>query len=101
MRRKSACTWAAAEAVAKNVHAVGASSLAAGHLSLVPALKAELERLGRSDIMIVVGGVIPPGDIPALHAAGAAAVFPPGTVIPAAAQDLLRTLAKTLGLELD
>jgi methylmalonyl-CoA mutase len=91
----------ARQAVEADAHIVGVSSLAAGHLTLVPALREELEAAGRPDIMIVVGGVIPPGDIPALHAAGAAAVFPPGTVIPAAAQDLLRTLAGNLGHELD
>jgi methylmalonyl-CoA mutase len=91
----------ARQAVEADAHIVGVSSLAAGHLTLVPALREELAEAGRPDIMIVVGGVIPPGDIPALHEAGAAAVFPPGTVIPAAAQDLLRTLAGTLGLELD
>jgi methylmalonyl-CoA mutase len=90
----------ARQAVEADAHIVGVSSLAAGHLTLVPALREELEAAGRPDIMIVVGGVIPPGDIPALHEAGAAAVFPPGTVIPAAAQDLLRTLAGNLGLEI-
>jgi methylmalonyl-CoA mutase len=82
------------------VHIVGVSSLAAGHLTLVPALREELAKAGREDIMIVVGGVIPPGDFDALREAGAAAIFPPGTVIPAAAQDLLRTLAAGLGHEL-
>jgi methylmalonyl-CoA mutase len=91
----------ARQAVEADAHIVGVSSLAAGHLTLVPALREELAEAGRPDIMIVVGGVIPPGDIPALREAGAAAVFPPGTVIPAAAQDLLRTLAGNLGLELD
>ena len=60
------------------MHIVGVTSLAAGHLTLVPALRAELDEAGREDIMIVVGGVIPPGDFEALHEAGAAAVFPPG-----------------------
>ncbi|MGH7011526.1 MAG: methylmalonyl-CoA mutase, partial [Caulobacteraceae bacterium] len=69
----------AREAVEKGVHAVGASSLAASHLTLIPELKAELERLGRSDIMIVAGGVIPPADVAALKAAGARLIFPPGT----------------------
>ncbi|HEY1704409.1 MAG TPA: methylmalonyl-CoA mutase [Trebonia sp.] len=91
----------ARQAVEADAHIVGVSSLAAGHLTLVPALREELAEAGRPDIMIVVGGVIPLGDIPALREAGAAAVFPPGTVIPAAAQDLLRTLAGNLGLELD
>src|SRR4029077_3326272 len=71
----------AQQAVDADVHIVGVNSLAAGHLTLVPALKTALTDLGRPDIMIVVGGVIPPGDIPALHDAGAVAVFGPGTVI--------------------
>ena len=90
----------ARQAVEADVHIVGVSSLAAGHLTLVPALRAELAEAGREDIMIVVGGVIPPGDFPALYEAGAAAVFPPGTVIPDAAQDLVRKLAAALGHEL-
>ncbi|MFD3523487.1 methylmalonyl-CoA mutase [Streptomyces sp. NPDC058653] len=89
----------ARQAVEADVHIVGVSSLAAGHLTLVPALREELAKEGREDIMIVVGGVIPPGDIDELHRAGAAAVFPPGTVIPDAAQDLLTTLAGALGHE--
>jgi methylmalonyl-CoA mutase len=90
----------ARQAVEADVHVVGVNSLAAGHLTLVPALRAELAAAGRPDIMIVVGGVIPPGDLPALAEAGAAAVFPPGTVIPTAAKELLRTLAAALGHEL-
>ncbi|HEY6789937.1 MAG TPA: methylmalonyl-CoA mutase [Trebonia sp.] len=90
----------ARQAVEADVHIVGVNSLAAGHLTLVPALRAELAEAGREDIMIVVGGVIPPGDFEALHAAGAAAVFPPGTVIPNAARDLVCTLAAALGHEL-
>ncbi|MFB9839123.1 methylmalonyl-CoA mutase [Actinoallomurus acaciae] len=90
----------ARQAVEADVHIVGVSSLAAGHLTLVPALRTELAEAGREDIMIVVGGVIPPGDFAALYEAGAAAIFPPGTVIPAAARDLLRTLAAALGHEL-
>ena len=90
----------ARQAVEADVHIVGVSSLAAGHLTLVPALRAELAAAGRPDIMIVVGGVIPPGDFAALREAGAAAIFPPGTVIPAAAQDLLRALSAALGHEL-
>jgi len=82
----------ALQAVENDVHVVGVSSLAAGHLTLVPALKAELVRLGRPDILIVAGGVIPPGDHDALRAAGAAAIFPPGTVIADAAKDLMRKL---------
>ena len=68
---------------------VGASSLAAGHLTLVPELIRELERLGRSDIKITVGGVIPPDDIATLLEMGAVAVYPPGTVIADAAIELL------------
>jgi methylmalonyl-CoA mutase len=90
----------ARQAVEADVHVVGVSSLAAGHLTLVPALRAALAEAGREDITIVVGGVIPPQDFDALYAAGAAAVFPPGTVIPEAAIDLLRTLAAALGHEL-
>ncbi|MFJ9522825.1 methylmalonyl-CoA mutase [Kitasatospora sp. NPDC101801] len=90
----------ARQAVEADVHIVGVSSLAAGHLTLVPALRAELAEAGREDITIVVGGVIPPGDFDALYQAGATAVFPPGTVIPDAAHDLLRTLAASLGHEL-
>ncbi|MEV7177447.1 methylmalonyl-CoA mutase [Kitasatospora sp. NPDC093679] len=90
----------ARQAVEADVHIVGVSSLAAGHLTLVPALKAELAEAGREDITIVVGGVIPPQDIPTLLEMGAAAVFPPGTVIPDAAHDLLTSLAADLGHEL-
>ncbi|MEW2633010.1 methylmalonyl-CoA mutase [Streptomyces sp. NPDC048389] len=89
----------ARQAVEADVHIVGVSSLAAGHLTLVPALRERLAAEGRDDIMIVVGGVIPPQDVPALREAGAAAVFPPGTVIPDAARDLVRTLAASLGHE--
>jgi methylmalonyl-CoA mutase len=82
-----------ARAAAENdVHVIGASSLAAGHLTLVPALRAALAALGRSDILVVVGGVIPPDDYPALFAAGAAAIFGPGTVIAEAATSLLDRL---------
>ena len=68
---------AARQAVENDVHIVGISSLAAGHLTLVPELKAGLEKQGRDDIMIVVGGVIPPQDFDALYKAGATAIFPP------------------------
>ena len=91
---------AAQQAVDADVHIVGASSLAAGHLTLVPELKAALASLGRPDIVIVVGGVIPPQDFDELRAAGAAAIFPPGTVIAAAADDLLDHLAAELGYSL-
>ncbi|MEV5576083.1 methylmalonyl-CoA mutase [Spirillospora sp. NPDC052269] len=87
----------ARQAVEADVHVVGVNSLAAGHLTLVPALRAELAALGRDDIMIVVGGVIPPQDFAELREAGAAAIFPPGTVLAEAAQDLLRDLASRLG----
>jgi methylmalonyl-CoA mutase len=88
---------AARQAVENDVHIVGVSSLAAGHLTLVPELRAALEKEGRGDIMIVVGGVIPPSDYDALFKVGAKAVFGPGTNIPAAAADLLRKLERALG----
>jgi len=88
---------AARQAVENDVHVIGASSLAAGHLTLVPALKAELERLGREDILIVVGGVVPPQDYDALYKAGAKAIFPPGTVISDAAVDLIGKIGEVLG----
>lgn len=88
---------AAAMAAAENVHVVGASSLAAGHLTLVPELRAELGKLGRSDIVIVVGGVIPPDDIPVLKQMGAASVFPPGTIISNSAVELIDILNNRLG----
>jgi methylmalonyl-CoA mutase len=88
---------AAKEAIEQNVHVVGASSLAAGHLTLVPELKAELEKQGRGDIMIVVGGVFPPEDFQALYDAGAAALFPPGTVVAEAAIQVLEKLNEQLG----
>jgi methylmalonyl-CoA mutase len=86
----------ARQAVEADVHVVGVSSLAAGHLTLVPELRSELAALGREDITIVVGGVIPPADHAALHEAGAAAVFGPGTVIAEAAVDLLGALTAKL-----
>jgi methylmalonyl-CoA mutase len=91
----------ARQAVENDVHMVGASSLAAGHLTLIPQLREALARLGRPDIMIVAGGVIPPQDYEALYQAGAAAIFGPGTVISDAAAQLVRTLADRLGLELE
>ncbi|MER7912760.1 methylmalonyl-CoA mutase [Streptomyces sp. NPDC096068] len=90
----------ARQAVEADVHIVGVSSLAAGHLTLVPALREELAAEGREDIMIVVGGVIPPQDVATLLEMGAAAVFPPGTVIPDAAHDLVTRLAAGLGHDL-
>ena len=88
---------AAQQAVDNDVHIVGVSSLAAGHLTLVPELKSELAARGRGDILVVVGGVIPPQDYDALFAAGAAAIFPPGTVIADAAEKLLEKLNAQLG----
>ena len=88
---------AARQAVENDVHILGVSSLAAAHLTLVPELRAELARQGRDDIMIVVGGVVPPQDYEALMQAGAEAIFPPGTVIADAAENLLKTLNKRLG----
>ena len=88
---------AARQAVENDVHILGISSLAAAHLTLVPELKAELVKQGRGDIMIAVGGVVPPQDYEALKAAGAEAIFPPGTVIAEAAEDLLKTLNRRLG----
>ncbi|MDC7788942.1 methylmalonyl-CoA mutase [Rhodoplanes sp. TEM] len=90
---------AARQAVENDVHIVGVSSLAAGHLTLVPALKAALAEEGRPDIMIVVGGVIPPQDWDALKASGAEAIFPPGTVISDAAEELVKKLNRRLGHE--
>ncbi len=90
----------ARQAADNDVHVVGVSSLAAGHLTLVPALRDALADVGRSDIMVVVGGVIPPGDFDELYEAGATAIFPPGTVIAEAAIDLLHKLAGRLGYTL-
>ncbi len=87
----------AQQAVDADVHVVGVNSLAAGHLTLVPALKQALADLGRDDIMVVVGGVIPPDDVPTLLGMGAAAVFPPGTVIAESALELLEKLSARLG----
>ena len=86
----------ARQAVESDVHVVGASSLAAGHLTLVPELRKELDKLGRQDIMVVVGGVIPSQDFDELRANGADAIYPPGTNIPEAAVDLLEILDKRL-----
>jgi methylmalonyl-CoA mutase len=88
---------AARQAVENDVHILGISSLAGAHLTLVPELKRELARNGRPDIMLVVGGVVPPQDYDALKAAGAEAIFPPGTVIADAAEGLLDALNKRLG----
>jgi methylmalonyl-CoA mutase len=86
----------ARQAVEADVHIVGVNSLAAGHLTLVPALRDELAAQGRPDIMIIAGGVIPPQDYDALRAAGASAIFPPGTVLADAAIDLLAELSARL-----
>ncbi|MFC1456213.1 methylmalonyl-CoA mutase [Microvirga arabica] len=88
---------AARQAIENDVHIIGVSSLAAGHLTLVPELKGELAKYGREDIMIVVGGVIPPQDFDALTKAGASAIFPPGTVIADAAVNLIEDLNHRLG----
>ena len=88
---------AARQAVENDVHILGVSSLAAAHLTLVPELKAELAKQGRDDIMIVVGGVVPPQDYEALMKGGCEAIFPPGTVISEAAEKLLKTLHHRLG----
>ena len=90
---------AARQAVENDVHIIGASSLAAGHKALIPELRKALADLGREDIMIVAGGVIPPQDYDELYAAGAAAIFGPGTVITEAATALIRDLAERLGYE--
>jgi methylmalonyl-CoA mutase len=82
----------AQQAIDADVHVVGVSSLAAGHLTLLPALKRALADLGRPDIMVVIGGVIPPDDVETLREMGAAAVFLPGTVIAESALDLLAKL---------
>jgi methylmalonyl-CoA mutase len=80
---------AARAAIENDVHMVGVSSQAAGHMTLVPALIKELKRLGASDIIVVVGGVVPSKDVPFLKSAGVAAVYPPGTHIPTAALEVL------------
>jgi methylmalonyl-CoA mutase len=91
----------ARQAVENDVHVVGVSSLAAGHLTLVPELRKELANLGRDDMMIVAGGVIPPDDRESLFKAGASAVFGPGTVISDAAVQLVKDLAQRLGFSLE
>ena len=87
----------AALAAKGQVHIIGVSSLAAGHLALVPALKRALDELGMDRALIVVGGVIPAQDFASLREAGADAIFPPGTIIAEAAQDLLERLNQRLG----
>jgi methylmalonyl-CoA mutase len=88
---------AARQAVENDVHIIGLSSLAAAHLTAVPELKAALKKQGRDDIMIIVGGVVPPQDYDALYKAGAEAIFPPGTVIADAAEELIHKLNVRLG----
>jgi methylmalonyl-CoA mutase len=88
---------AAKQAINDEAHVIGVSSLAAGHLTLVPALKQALEAQGRGDILIVVGGVIPPQDFDALYQAGASAIFPSGTPVVQAAQTVLEKLNAQLG----
>ena len=88
---------AARQAVENDVHILGVSSLAAAHLTAVPELKAALKKHGREDIMIIIGGVVPPQDYDALYAAGAEAIFPPGTVIADAAEELIQKLNARLG----
>jgi methylmalonyl-CoA mutase len=88
---------AAGQAIENDVHIVGISSLAGAHLTLVPELKAALVKQGRGDIMVVVGGVVPPQDYPELERAGAEAIFPPGTVIAEAAEQLIAKLNARLG----
>ncbi len=89
----------ALQAVENDVHVIGVSSLAAGHKTLVPELKAELTKLGREDILIIVGGVIPAQDYEELLDNGASAIFGPGTVIPVAAQNIIEEIYKRLGYE--
>jgi methylmalonyl-CoA mutase len=89
----------AVQAIEADVHIVGVSSLAAGHLTALPRLRAALEAQGRPDIMIVVGGVVPPQDFDALGEAGVAAIFPPGTSIPEAAAQMLEMLNERLGYQ--
>ena len=88
---------AARQAVENDVHIIGVSTMTAGHLTLVPDLKAALAKEGREDIMIIIGGVVPPQDYDALYAAGAEAIFPPGTVIADAAEELIHKLNARLG----
>lgn len=89
----------ALQAVENDVHVIGMSSLAAGHKTLLPQLIAELKKLGREDIIVVVGGVIPAQDYQFLYDNGAAAIFGPGTVIPVAAQKVIRAIYEKLGYE--
>ncbi len=87
----------ARQAAENDVHVIGVSSLAAGHLTLVPELKAELKKLNREDILVTIGGVIPPQDYDKLYKMGVAGIFGPGTVIADAAKDLMKKLGEALG----
>jgi len=87
----------AKQAAENDVHVIGVSSLAAGHLTLVPELKAELRKLNREDILVTIGGVIPPQDYEKLYNMGVAGIFGPGTVISDAAKDLMKRLNENLG----
>jgi methylmalonyl-CoA mutase len=89
----------ALQAVENDVHVIGMSSLAAGHKTLLPQLVEELKRLGREDILVVIGGVIPAQDYQFLYDHGASAIFGPGTIIPVAAQKVIREIYKQLGYE--
>ena len=89
----------AKQAAENDVHIIGVSSLAAGHLTLVPELKAELKKLGREDILVTIGGVIPPQDYDKLFKMGVAGIFGPGTVIADAATDLIKKLNQSLGVK--
>lgn len=89
----------ALQAAENDVHVIGVSSLAAGHKTLVPTLREELAKIGREDILIVVGGVIPAQDYAFLRENGAAAIFGPGTVIPVAAQKVIEEIYRRLGYE--
>lgn len=89
----------ARQAVENDVHVVGMSSLAAGHKTLLPQLIDELKKLGREDIIVIVGGVVPQQDYEYLYEQGAKAIFGPGTVIPEAAKSLMKEIYKALGYE--
>lgn len=89
----------ARQAVENDVHVIGMSSLAAGHKTLLPQLISELKKLGREDILVVAGGVIPAQDYQFLYEEGASAIFGPGTIIPVAAQKVIKEIYKQLGYE--
>jgi methylmalonyl-CoA mutase len=89
----------AMQAVENDVHVIGLSSLAAGHKTLLPQLVGELKKLGRGDILVVIGGVIPAQDYQFLYDHGASAIFGPGTIIPVAAQKVVKEIYSKLGYE--